>query len=332
MRQAGLVVALVLALTGWLGQWTAEAQDPPKVARIGWLAPTLGSTTHFPEAFRRGLRELGYVEGRNVVIEFRGAGGQIERFSAAAAELVALKPDVIVANGTLATRAAIQATTSVPIVFPFAADPVADGFVASLARPGGNVTGFSAIGPELVAKRLELFKQAVPGISRLAVLRQPGAISEQTEKEALREAETAARALGLQLQFFEVRRADDLDKAFSDMSKWRASAVAPLGGAMFFDERKRLVGLAAKHRMPAVYPLREFAEAGGLMSYGVDLADLYRRAAGYVDKILRGAKPGDLPVEQPTRFEMVINLKSAKALGLTLSPAVLSRADQVVER
>ena len=332
MRQAGLVVAVVLALAGWLDQSTVQAQETPKVARIGWLSPTLGSNPKFPEAFRHGLRDLGYVEGRNVVIEFRGAGGQIDRFPSAAAELVALKPDVIVTSGYPATRAVMQASRTVPIVFAVASDPMAEGLVASLARPGGNVTGLSVLGVELVAKRLELFKQAIPGISRLAVLRQPGALSEAAEKESLKETETAARALGLQLQFVEVRRAGDLDKAFSEISSLRANALALLGGAMFFDERKRLVDLAARHRLPVVYGTREFVEAGGLMSYGVDIPDLYRRSATYVDKILRGANPGDLPVEQPTRFEMVINLKTAKALGLTLSPAVLTRADQVVEQ
>ncbi len=332
MRRRALGIALVFALMGWLGLPTAKAQEASKVARIGWLGPMLGANPHFPEAFRRGLRDLGYVEGRNFVMEFRGAGGQIERFSAAAAELVALKVDVIVAGGTLMTRAAMQATRTIPIVSPVAGDAVADGLVASLARPGGNVTGLSLVSPELVAKRLELFKLAIPGGSRLAVLRQPGAVPEGTEKVVLKEYESAARALGLQLQFVEVRRADDLDKAFSDVSKGRTNAVVLFGGAMFFDERKRIVGLAARHRLPAVYSVREFVDAGGLMSYGVDMADMYRRAATYVDKILKGAKPGDLPMEQPTKFEMVINLKSAKALGLTFPPAVLARADKVVER
>jgi putative ABC transport system substrate-binding protein len=332
MRRRVLGIALVFALMGWLGVPTARAQEASKVARIGWLGPMLGSNPHFIEAFRRGLRDLGYVEGRHFVMEFRGAGGQIERFSAVAAELVALKVDVIVAGGTIMTRAAMEATRTIPIVCPVAGDAVADGLVTSLARPGGNVTGLSLVGVELVAKRLELFKLAIPGISRLAVLRQPGALPEGTEKAVLKEYESAARALGLQLQFAEVRRADDLEKAFSDVAKGRANAVALVGGAMFFDARRRIVGLAARHRLPAVYSGKEFVIAGGLMSYGVDLADMHRRAATYVDKILKGAKPGDLPMEQPTKFEMVINLKGAKAIGLTLSPAVLSRADEVVER
>jgi putative ABC transport system substrate-binding protein len=332
MRRAALGITIVLALMGWPVLPAAKAQDAPKVARIGWLGPMLGNNPHFIESFRRGLRDLGYVEGRNFVMEFRGAGGQIERFSAVAAEMVALNVDVIVAGGTLMTRAAMQATRTIPIVSPVAGDPVADGLVASLARPGGNVTGLSTLGPDLVAKRLELFKLAIPGISRLAVLRQPSALPAQTEKELLKEYGAAARALGLQLQFVEVRRADGLDKAFADASKGRANAVVPFGGAMFFDERKRFVGLVARHRLPATYPVREWVDVGGLMFYGVDLADLHRRAAGYVDKILKGAKPGDLPIEQPTKFELVINRKTAKALGLTLSPAVLARADEVVER
>jgi putative ABC transport system substrate-binding protein len=332
VRRPGLVVAVLFALMGWLGPPAAEAQETPKVARIGWLGPMLGNNPQFIEAFRRGLRDLGYVEGRHFVMEFRGAGGQIERFSAAAAEIVALKVDVIVAGGTLMTRAAMRATRSVPIVSPVMNDPVGDGLVASLARPGGNVTGLSVVGLELVAKRLELLKLAIPGISRLAVLRQPGGVPEQTEKDLLKEFEAAARALGLQLQFVEVRRADDLDKAFADATKGRANAVAVFGGAMFFDARKRLVALAARHRLPAVYGGREYVDVGGPMSYGMDLTDLHRRAAAYVDKILKGAKPGDLPVEQPTKFELVINLKSAKALGLTLPPALLARADEVVEK
>ena len=269
------------------------------------------------------------------MIEYRDAEGKLERLPALAAELVALKVDVIVAASTPAALAAKQATRTIPIVFAAAGDPVASGLVTSLARPGGNVTGLSILAPELVGKCLELLKQAVPGVSRVAVLWQPGALGERTEKDMLKGAEVAARALGVRLQFVEARGPADFDRAFSDMTRARAGALTVLPSAMFFSERRRLVDLAAKNRLPAVYPWREFVDAGGLMSYGPNLADLYRRAATYVDKILKGAKPGDLPVEQPTKFELVINLKTAKALGLD-DPAVAAGAggpgDRVIMR
>jgi len=310
----------------------AEAQQAAKVPRIGYLAGSLAGGPHLPEAFRQGLRDLGYVEGRNVVIEYRDAEGKLERLPALAAELVALKVDVIVAPPTVAALAAKQATRTLPIVFASAADPVTSGLVTSLARPGGNVTGLSALTPELVGKRLELLTQAVPGVSRVAVLWSPGAIGERTEQDQLKGAEVAARALGVRLQFVEARGPADVDRAFSDMTRARAGALAVLSTPMFFNERRRLVDLAAKNRLPAVYPWREGVDAGGLMAYGPNLADMYRRAATYVDKILKGAKPADLPVEQPTKFELVINLKTAKALGLTIPQSVLGRADHVVER
>jgi putative tryptophan/tyrosine transport system substrate-binding protein len=237
----------------------------------------------------------------------------------------------VVGGGTPASLAAKQATRSLPIVFATAADPVTSGLVTSLARPGGNVTGLSNLAPELVGKCLELLKQAVPGVSRVAVLWQPGGLGERTEQDMLKEADVAARALGVRLQFAEARGPADFDRAFSDMTGARAGALTVLTSAMFTNERRRLVDLAAKHRLPAVYTWREFVDAGGLMSYGPDLPDLFRRAATYVDKILKGAKPGDLPVEQPTKFELVINLKTAKALGLTIPPSVLERADEVIQ-
>jgi ABC-type uncharacterized transport system substrate-binding protein len=283
------------------------------------------------EAFRQGLRDLGYVEGRNVVIEYRDAEGKPERFPAHAAELLALKVDVIVAPGTPAALAAKQATQTLPIVFAAVADAVTSGLVTSLARPGGNLTGLSFLGPELIGKRLEQLKQAIPGVSRVAVLWQPGAVGERTDKEMLKEAEVAARALGVRPQFVEARGPADFDRAFSDMTKARAGALTVWSTPMFFNERRRLVDLAAKNRLLAVYPWREFVDAGGLMAYGPDLADLFRRAPTYVDRILNGEKPGDLPVEQPTKFELVINLKTAKALGLTIPPSLLQRADQVIE-
>jgi len=308
----------------------AEAQQAAKVARIGYLVTNLAGNPHHNEAFLQGLRDLGYVEGRNLVIEYRDAQGKTERFPALAAELVALKVDVIVTPPTLAALAAKQATGIVPIVFAVAADPVTSGLVASLARPGGNVTGLSILAPELVAKRLELLKQAIPGVSRVAVLWQPGGHGERTEKEMLKEAEVAARALGMRLQFVETRGPAEFDRAFSDMTKARADAVTVMASTMFNSERRSLVDLAARNRLPAVYPWREFVDAGGLMAYGANLADLYRRSATYVDKILKGVKPGDLPVEQPTKFELVINLKTARALGLSVPESLLRRADEVI--
>ena len=309
----------------------AEAQEAAKIARIGLLTGNLTSNPHLPEAFRQGLRDLGYVEGRNVVIESRDAEGKLERLPVLAAELVAHKVDVLVAQPTVSALAAKQATRTLPIVFASAPDPVENGLVTSLARPGGNVTGLSALAKELVGKRLEQLKQAVPGVSRVAVLWQPGAFGERTERDMLKGAEVAARALGVRLQFVEARGPEDFDRAFSEMTREHAGALTVLSSSMFFDERRRLVDLAAKNRLPALYPTRESVDAGGLMSYGPNLADSFRRAAGYVDKILRGAKPGDLPIEQPTKYELVINLKTAKALGLTIPPSLLQRADEVIQ-
>jgi putative ABC transport system substrate-binding protein len=308
----------------------AEAQQTAKIARIGWLGdrPAAGPRL---EAFFQGLRDLDYVEGRNLAIEYRYAEGKPERYPALAAELVALKVDVIVSANTLGTLAAKQATKTIPIVFIGAADPVQSGLVTSLARPGGNATGLSALSPELVGKCLELLTQAVPGVSRVAVLWQPGAQGERTDKDMLKGADVAARALGMRLQFVEARGPTEFDRAFSDMTRARADALTVLGSAMFNNERRRLVDLAAKNRLPAVYSGRASVDAGGLMSYGPNIADLWRRAATYVDKVLKGAKPGDLPIEQPTKFELVVNLKTAKTLGLTIPQSLLVRADQVIE-
>ncbi len=309
----------------------AGAQQAGKIARIGYLATGLATSPHLTEAFRQGLRDLGYVEGRNVMIEYRSAEDKIEGLPALAAELVARKVDVIVAPDTPSALAAKQATRTIPIVFTYVADPVTSGLVTTLARPGGNVTGLTVLGPELVGKRLEQLKQAVPGVSRVAVLWQPGGVVERTEKERLKRAEVAGRALGVRLQFVGVRGPEDFDRAFSEMTRARAGALTVLPTAMFVNERRRLVDLAAKNLLPAVYPWREFIDAGGLMAYGPDLADSFRRAATYVDRILKGTNPGDLPVEQPTKFELVINLKTAKALGLTIPQSLLLRADQVIE-
>ena len=308
-----------------------EAQPAgAKVPRIGFLALNRGANPHLREAFLQGLRDLGYVEGRNVVIENRDAEGKLERLPALATELVALKVDVIVTGGGTPTAlAAKQATKTLPIVFTSATDPVTDELVASLARPGGNLTGLSNLAPELVGKCLEQIKETVPQVSLVAVLWQPGSAGGHTDM--LKAAERAARPLGVRLQIVEARGPADFDRAFSDMTRARAGALAVLGSAIFNSERRRLVDLAARNRLPTVYTSRDFVDAGGLMTYGPSLADSFRRAAAYVDKILKGTKPGDLPVEQPTKFELMINLRTAKALGLTIPPSLLLRADQVIE-
>lgn len=310
--------------------FAAEGQQAARIVRIGYLASSLSGLL-VTETFRQGLRDLGYAEGRNIVIEYRDAEGKLDQLPRLAAELVALAVDVIVAPNTVAALAAKQATETIPIVFAVAVDPVADRLVSSLARPGGNVTGLTALAPELIGKRLELVKAAIPAVSRVAVLRQPGTFGERTEQDMVSEAEVAARALGLRLQFVEARDPADLDRAFSDIGKSRADALTVGGTAMFIGERRRLVDLAARNRVPAVYPWREFVDVGGLMAYGPNLADLYRRAATYVDKILKGAKPSDLPVEQPTKFELIINLRAAKDLGLTIPKSVLARADDLIQ-
>jgi len=309
----------------------AEAQQAARVARIGYLSPNLAASPYLRDAFLQGLRDLGYVEGRNVVIEYRDAEGKLDRLPALAAELVALKVDVIFAPNTLAAVPAKQATRTIPIVFAVAGDPVGSGLVTSLARPGGNVTGLSNLALELVGKCLELLKQAVPGVSRISVLWHPGAFPERTEKDMLKAADVAARVLGVQPQFLEARGPQDFDRTFSDMTRERAGALTVLPSNMFISERRRLVELAAKNRLPAVYPWKEFVHAGGLMAYGPNYDDLFRRAVTYVDKILKGTKPGDLPVEQPTKFELVINLKTAKALGLALPQSLVQRADEVIQ-
>jgi putative ABC transport system substrate-binding protein len=309
----------------------AEGQQAAKVARIGFLsAGSPPITPHLLEAFLQGLRDLGYVEGRSLVIEYRFAEGKFERLSALAAELVALKVDVMFAGGSVQALAAKRSTTTLPIVFIVPSDPVADGLVTSLARPGGNLTGLASVASDLVGKRLEQLKRAVPGINRVAVLWHPGGSGGGTNKDMLKATDAAARALGVRPQFIEVRGPEDFDRAFSEMTKERAGALIVLGSVMFSIERRRLVDLAAKNRLPAVYALREFVDAGGLMAYGASQADLNRRAATYVDKILKGAKPGDLPIEQPTKFELVINLKTAKVLGLTIPQSLLQRADEVI--
>jgi len=307
---------------------SAEAQQPKKIPTIGWLVQ---SSPH-PEVlrliglFRKGLRDAGYVEGKSIAIEYRYAEGKTERLSELAAELVRLKVDCIVTSGGQPIHAAKQATKTIPIVMVVSGDPVADGTVASLARPGGNITGLSILSPELSGKRLELLKEVVPGLSRVAVLGYAKA-----HGPAWKEVEAAARSLQLKLQPLEVRGPDDLARLFQEAIKARAQALLTLPHPLFNrDYRTMIVELAAKHRLPAMYGGTVFGEVGGLMGYGPDIDDNYRRAATYVDKILKGAKPADLPVERPKKFEFFINLKAAKQIGLTIPPNVLVRADRVI--
>jgi len=323
-------VTLVAAASAAAWPPAANAQQAGKIARLGYLASNLANQGPL-EAFRQGLRDLGYVEGRNVVIEYRDAQGKLEPLASLAAELIALKVDVIVASSTAAALAAKQMTSVVPIVFATVPDPVGTGLVASLARPGSNVTGLSNLNADLVGKCLEYLKQAIPSVRRVAVLWQPGAFGERTEKQMLTAAEVAARALGTQLILVEARAPADIDKAFAEITGARADALTVLVSGMLLGERKRLVDFAAQHRLPAIYTFRELVDAGGLMSYGVSLADLFRRAASYVDKILKGAKPAELPVEQPIKLEFVVNLKTAEAIGLTVPPTIIARADEVIE-
>jgi putative tryptophan/tyrosine transport system substrate-binding protein len=311
-----------------LAPLAAEAQQPAKVPRIGFLTtPSPTAAAYYLEAFREGLRELGYVEGKTIAIEYRFAEGRPERLPALAAELVRLKVDVIVTGGPPAPEEAKQATSTIPIVFAVAGDPVGEGLVASLARPGGNITGLASIAAEVVGKQLELLKEVVPKVSRVAVLQNP---SHSAHPLMARQAEGAARALGVQLHILQAGSPAEIDAAFAAMRSQRIGGVLVLRGSLFLAQRTQIAALAAKSRLPAVYGTREEAEAGGLMAYGASLPLLYRRAATYVDKILKGAKPADLPVEQPTKFELVINLKTAKALGLTIPPSLLQRADEVI--
>jgi putative tryptophan/tyrosine transport system substrate-binding protein len=310
----------------------AKAQQPGKVPRLGYLSRFSRSNPYPPsEAFWQGMRDLGWVDGQNIAIEWRFAEGDARRLPALAAELVHLKVDLIFAETTPVARAAKQATTTIPIVFSPLADPIGSGLVASLARPGGNITGSSFLGAELVRKRLELFKDAVPGMTRVAVLVHPGDPSEATVNSMLDDANAAARALGVPLQRLNAQGPHDFDGAFAAMSRERVGGLMLIPSAMFFDERRRVADLAIKNRLPAMFFFREFAEAGGLMSYGPNFRELFRRAATYVDKILKGAKPADLPVEQATKFELVINLKTAKVLGLTIPRALLQRADEIIQ-
>jgi putative tryptophan/tyrosine transport system substrate-binding protein len=304
----------------------AEAQQPKKVPRIGILPPgPITERMHLWEAFRQSLREMGYVEGQNIFLVFPSGEVNPERLPHLAAELVRLKVDVIVAPSA-SVRAAMNATRTIPIVTPINSDLVR--IVGSLARPGGNVTGLTALASDLSGKRLELLKEVVPEVSRIAVLSSP---SNAVVRPQIRETEITARAFGVQLERLEVSGPDDFEMAFQAARKKRAGALIALDVAFFFTHRAQMVKLAVKSRLPAIYAFKEFVDAGGLMSYAANLVDLYRRAAVYVDKILKGRKPADLPVEQPTKFELVINLKAAKQIGLTIPPNVLVRADKVIK-
>jgi putative ABC transport system substrate-binding protein len=301
----------------------AEAQQPTKVARIGYLFTGLQPPTEFLEA----LGKLGFVEGKNMAFEYRTAEGKEERLPELATELVRLKVDVIVAPGVGAARAVWEATKTIPIIYMGSGDPVASGLVASLARPGGNVTGITTLGLELTAKRLELIKESFPSVSRVALLtRSADAVTDLRVKET----QDASRSLGLKLQIVQVKGANDFDKAFSAIIKELAGAVVERPSVLFHTHRKRIVEFANQKRLPSIFHSRDFVDAGGLMCYGESTAQSLRRVASYVDKILRGAKPADLPVEQPTKFELVVNLKTAKQIGVTIPPNVLARADRVI--
>jgi len=313
----------------------AEAQrvgKVPRIALVSTFSADLPQVRELSDAVRQGLRELGYVEGQNIVIEDRSAHGQLERLPDLFAELVRLKVDLIViVGGTPAARVAKQANIATPIVAPALGDPIKDGLVASLAHPGGSVTGSTFLGPGLVPKPVGLLKEVIPAASHVAALWQPGAYGDRTMGDMLKELKGAAQALSVRLQLVEARDPNDFDRAFSAMIRQRARALIVLPSPMFYGEYKRIVDLATRHRLSAIYAFREAVDAGGLMSYGASLADLFRRAATYVDKILKGAKPADLPVEQPTKFELVINLKAAKVLGLRIPQSLLQRADEVIE-
>jgi putative tryptophan/tyrosine transport system substrate-binding protein len=322
---SSIPIAVVLLALGVI----AEAEQPKKVPRIGFLAAVSPSTISARvKAFQQGLRDLGYVEGRNIVIEWRYAEEKRDSVSELAAELVRLQLNVIVTAGPASTRPAKEATVTIPIVMAFDVDPVGSGFVASLARPGGNITGLSSLAPEISGKQLELLKEIIPRLSRVAVL---GNSTSAGNAQALRETELAAGALGMKLQNLNILGPKDIDPAFRAASKGRADALLVLTNPVATSQRTQITDLAVKNRLPAIYDRPEFVEDGGLMTYGVSSTDLFRRAATYVDRILKGAKPADLPVEQPKKFEFIINLKAAKQIGLTIPPNVLARADRVIK-
>ena len=329
MRLIGVAVVFTISLV--LVPLAAETQQPEKVPRVGYL--NLGPQSdpvrqRWLEAFRVGLRELGYVEGQNIAIESRWADGKHDRLPVLAADLVRSKVDVIVVNSGAATQAAQQATRTIPIVMALANDAVGSGLIASLARPGGNVTGQTIVTADLAAKQFQLLKEAAPKVSRVALLTNP---NNPASASFLREVDAAARTLGVRLQTLEARSPQEIDSAFAAMTKERAGALLILPDGIFVSQRRQIAELAVKRRLPSVYGMGEYAEAGGLMTYSASFLDMHRRAAAFVDKILKGAKPADLPVAQPTKFELVINLRTAKAIGLTIPPSLLQRADQIID-
>jgi putative ABC transport system substrate-binding protein len=322
------VVNRILRALLFAASISAEAAQPAKMPRIGFLSSNAVPTA-WKEAFRQGLRDLGYVEGKNIVIEYRSAEGKPDRLPALAAELVRLKVDVIVTLGSDITRTAKQTTVTIPIVMAQDSNPVGNGFVSGLARPGGNITGLANLAPELSGKRLELLKDAVPKLSRVAIFT---SATSTDDAQVLKEIELAAGPLGVNLRYLYIRSPNDFGTAFRAAVNEKAeAALVRVSGFLVNPERKQLVALAVKSRLPVMYERADEVDAGGLMSYGVSIPDLYRRAATYVDKILKGAKPADLPVEQPKKFEFIINLKAAKQIGLTIPPSVLARADRVVK-
>jgi putative ABC transport system substrate-binding protein len=325
MTALALIVLLTLSI--FVTPLAAEAQPPGKVFRIGRL-PLASPSTDDPDGFRQGLRELGYVEGQNIVIESRSAEGSVDRLGALATDLVRHQMEVIVAAGSPAIHAAQQATSTIPIVMTTDTDAVAQGFVVSLARPGGNITGLAGLGVELSGKGLELLKEVVPTAARIAALWNPANAS---LAPFLRETQAAAQALGVEPQVLEVRTSNEFEGAFAAATSGRAEALIVMRDAFLLDHRARIVDLAQRHRLPGMYPRRSYVDVGGLMSYAANIPDQQRRAATYVDKILKGAKPAALPVEQPMKFELFINLKTAKALGLTIPPALLVLADKVLQ-
>ena len=305
----------------------AEAQQPKQTFRIGiMLSGSPSSNASRIAALRDGLRELGYVERENIIVDYRFAEGQMDRFPVLAAELVRLKPDVLVTSGSPGIRALMKATDKIPIVMAAIGDAVGSGFVKSLAQPGGNVTGLSFLDPDISTKRLEILKEVLPRVARVAVLRQ-----RTSGKQSLEATLAAAQALKVKVQVFEIQGPNEFRGAFTAAKKGGAEAINVLASAILYAYRKELVDLTTKHRWPGMYENKEFVEVGGLLSYGANLDDLFRRAATYVDKILKGTKPADIPVEQPTKFEFVINLKTAKQIGLTIPPNVLARADKVIK-
>jgi ABC-type uncharacterized transport system substrate-binding protein len=323
-----LIARVALSFVLFTLSASVQAQQPTNIPRVAYLGATsLTANAARVEAFRQGLRELGYVEGKNIVLELRSAEGEQGRLPALAAELVRLKIDIIVSAGQSVTRAAKEATTTIPIVMANDADPIGSGFVASLARPGGNITGLSSLATELSGKRLELLKEIVPRLSRVAVI---GSSKEPANALNLQEVELAAKAFKVRLQYLDVLSPKDIETAFRAAAKERADAVIVLTSLILNSHRAQVLDLAVKNRLPAAYPQAEYVQEGGLMIYAPSVTDLFRRAATYVDKILKGRTPADLPVEQPIKFEFIINLKAAKQIGLTIPPNVLARADRVI--